>query len=193
MKVSADNESLSLRDKVLRLMNDLLERPRLLTALLALLAFCVAAASVLLTDWLQLNPCYLCIVQRSLAILVALILALVVILPRRWVSIVLLPLTGALALGGMVAAAFQSYEQWYPHDVSCTASQPNILEQAVDWLGNHYPTLFMATGFCEDKELEIFWLSLANWSFLCFCFFAIASFWLLLRQIRGNNRENACV
>lgn len=192
MKLSADNENLSPRDKVLRLTNSLLEQPRLLTALLALLAFCVAAASVLLTACLQLNPCYLCIVQRSLAILVALILALAALIARHRFSLVLLPLTGSLALVGMVAAAFQSYEQWYPHDVSCMASQPNLLEQAVDWLGNQYPTLFMATGFCEDKELEIFGLSLANWSFLCFSFLAIATFWLLLRQIRGNKEVKAC-
>lgn len=182
----------SLRDKVLVLINYFLVRPRLLTLFLALIALGVAAVSVLLTAWLKLNPCYLCIVQRTLAVLVALLLGLVVVVNRRAFTFVLLPLVGLLALGGMTAGAFQSYEQWYPAEVTCMASQPNILEQAVDWLGNQYPNLFMATGFCEDKELEIFGLSLANWSFLCFCFFAMATFWLLLRQIRGNNEVKAC-
>ena len=184
MNVSTDNESGSLRDKALRLMNRMLERPRLLTALLALFAFCVAAASVLLTAWLQLNPCYLCIVQRSLSVLVAACLGLSVLIHRRAFTIISLPLSALLSLGGMVAAAFQSVEQWYPHDVSCSVAQPNILEKAVDWLGNQYPTLFLATGFCEDKELEILGLSLANCSFLCFTLFVVGAIVLLVRQIR---------
>lgn len=190
MKVSADNKNLSPRDKAFRLMNCLLKRPRLLTALLALFAFCVAAASVLLTAWLQLNPCYLCIVQRSLSVLVAACLGLCVLINRRAFAVISLPLSALLSLGGMVAAAFQSVEQWYPHDVSCIASRPNILERAVDWLGNQYPTLFMATGFCEDKELEILGLSLANWSFLCFTVFAVGAIWLFVRQIRNTAADN---
>ena len=190
MNVSADNENVSHRDKVLRFVNHMLERPRLLTALLALFAFCVAAASVLLTAWLQLNPCYLCIVQRSLSVLVAAFLGLSVLINRRAFAVFSLPLSALLSLGGMVAATFQSVEQWYPHDVSCSVAQPNILEKAVDWLGNQYPTLFMATGFCEDKELEILGLSLANWSFLCFTVFTVGAIWLFVRQIRNAAADN---
>lgn len=184
MNVSADHEDVPWPDNALRLLNGLLDRPRLLTGLLALFAFCVAAATVLLTEWLHLNPCYLCIVQRSLAMLVALFLALAVVVHRHSVSLVFLPLTGLSALGGMVAAAFQSYEQWYPHDVSCIANEPNLLEKMVDWLGNQYPTLFMATGFCENKELEIFGLSLANCAFLCFSLIIVAVIWLLRQLIK---------
>lgn len=189
MNLPTNHENVALPAKALHLMNGLLEHPRLLAGLLALFAFCVAAASVLLTAWLQLNPCYLCIVQRSLVSLVALFLVLAVVIHRRVVSLVLLPLTGLLALGGMIAAAFQSYEQWYPAQLSCLASQPNILEKTVDWLGVRYPSLFLATGFCEDKELEIIGLSLANWSFLCFSLFVFGAFWLLRLQVRQSGAE----
>lgn len=186
MQETAENAKTMNGNKIRQIMAYFLERPRLMAGLLALLAFGVATTSVLLTAWLNLHPCYLCIVQRSLSVLVAVFLALAVVTHARFCGPFSYALAGLLSLCGMVAAAFQSAEQWYPDNLSCTFTQPNILEKAVDWLGNYYPTLFMATGFCEDRELEIFKLSLANWSFLCFTVFALGAFWLLWGRLRKN-------
>jgi protein dithiol:quinone oxidoreductase len=48
------------------------------------------------------------------------------------------------------------------------AGTPGLLERWVEWLGQQAPTLFMATGFCEDEGLSILGLSLANWALILF-------------------------
>lgn len=171
----------SVGDRIGLLMGSLARHPRRVLLALAAIAVGVAAASILLTTWLHLNPCYLCIVQRTLSALVALSLGVAAWNGLRTCGRLCLFLSGLLSLGGMTAAGFQSWEQWYPHEISCLASEPNILEKAVDWLGSRNPTLFMASGFCENKELEIVGLSLANWSFICFAGFALGAIFLLVR------------
>lgn len=97
---------------------------------------------------------------------------------------------GLIALAGVGVAGFQSWEQWYPELVGgCTGAEPGLIEQLVEWLGVRWPRLFMATGFCESKELVILGLSLANWSFLAYAgFTAMASliFALSLNFQKGN-------
>jgi len=56
------------------------------------------------------------------------------------------------------------------------------IEQVVEWLGRLQPTLFMATGFCEDVALVILGLSLAQWSLLAFLLGLGLSLWLLSRS-----------
>jgi len=41
------------------------------------------------------------------------------------------------------------------------------------------PELFLATGFCEEKELEILGLSLANWALVSFSAFLVLTLFAL--------------
>lgn len=50
--------------------------PRPLWAFLALITAAVALGSLVLTPWLDLEPCHLCIFQRTLFMLMALLAAL---------------------------------------------------------------------------------------------------------------------
>lgn len=153
------------------------------TAWGALAAFCAltAGASLGLTAWLDLNPCHLCIFQRLLFMAMAL-LALAAALGNgriRWA-------TGlgfaAAALGGMATAAYQSWLQWQPPgSITCAGSQPGPIERFVEWLGQLQPELFLATGFCEDKELTILGLSLANMAFIAYAALGAFALWLLKR------------
>ncbi|HYN78097.1 MAG TPA: disulfide bond formation protein B [Lamprocystis sp. (in: g-proteobacteria)] len=145
--------------------------PRPLWIVLALLCAAVVLASFALTVWLNLNPCYLCIFQRTLFMLLCL-LAVLTAIGERWVQrLVWVPgglfLLGALTGGG--AAAYQSWLQLQPPgSISCVGGHPGLIERLVEWLGQQAPTLFMATGFCEDAALVILGLSLANWALLVF-------------------------
>jgi len=165
----------------------LTDHPRQALAVLALAACGVATASILLTHWLRLNPCYLCIFQRLLSIKLALCFGLGALLPWRSGRQIFTLFAGLIALCGLGAAGFQSWEQWYPEVVgSCVGTEPNLIERLVEWMGSQWPSLFMVSGLCESKELEILGLSLANWSFLAFTGFAMAAFYLLWLGLKQN-------
>lgn len=137
--------------------------------ILALASAVLVAGSLLLTAALDLQPCYLCIFQRLLfMILVVVGLAAVFSAStglRRAVGVLGLP----IALLGAGTAAYQSWLQRQPVDtVSCLSGEPGLIERLVEWLGQFSPGLFLATGFCEDDGLVILGLTLANWSLLAF-------------------------
>lgn len=163
--------------------------PRLIWIFLALTTAAVALASLILTPWLDLEPCHLCIFQRTLFMLLALLAALTAVLPHpgwtrlgaRLSALLFLALT---ALGSGVAA-YQSWLQWQLIDeVSYISGPPGPIERLVEWLGQQSPALFMASGFCEDKQLVIQGLSLANWAFLVFVAALAAGTWALWRDWR---------
>lgn len=98
---------------------------------------------------------------------------------------------GLIALAGVGFAGFQSWEQWYPELAGgCTGAEPGLIERLVEWLGIRWPRLFMATGFCESKELVILGLSLANWSFLAYAGFASMTSSILFYP-SNSRKENA--
>jgi len=136
--------------------------------LLAIITATVAAASIVLTPVFDLDPCYLCIFQRLLFIVLALFAALA----ASGISL-MTTLAGllfiAVSAGGVIVAVYQSWLQWQPADtVSCVSEKPNFIEQLIEWLGERLPSLFLASGFCEDRGLVIFGLSLANLAGLVF-------------------------
>ena len=160
--------------------------PRLLWMLLALITAAVALASLVLTPWLKLEPCHLCIFQRTFFMLMALLAGLTAALSHPdWRSLgarlSALIFLGLAALGSGVAA-YQSWLQWQPMDqVSCIGGPPGPIERLVEWLGQQVPALFLASGFCEDRQLVILGLSLANWAFLVFVAALAAGAWALWR------------
>lgn len=142
--------------------------PRVIWLLLAAITATVALGSLILTPWFDLDPCYLCIFQR----LLFMVLALLAVLAASGISgltTIAALLFSAIAAGGAMVAAYQSWLQWQPaNSVSCVGGQPNLIEQLVEWLGEKLPSLFLASGFCEDRALVIFGLSLANVAGLMF-------------------------
>ncbi|MCX8146085.1 MAG: disulfide bond formation protein B [Azovibrio sp.] len=135
-------------------------------------ALALVVAGWALQEWYRLNPCPLCIFQRLLYLLLAVVALLGAALPRaqRGASLGV----AALAVAGLATAAYQSLMQAFPDVVSeCSYVDPGPIERLVDWLGMQYPPLFMATGFCGSREWEFLGLSMANWSLLCFAAFAV--------------------
>lgn len=156
--------------------------PRMIWILLAVLSVSVALASLILTPWLNLDPCHLCIFQRLLFMLMALVATVAALAeypggPRLAVQVSGLAFLVLAAIGGGVAT-YQSWLQFQPADtVSCVGGQLGPIEELVEWLGQQSPSLFMASGFCEDRELVILGLSLANWAFMIFILAAGLAAW----------------
>lgn len=148
----------------------------------------LAIASLVLTVWLDLHPCHLCIFQRLLFMLIA-ILALVAALlvspgGRRLPGVLVLGLAGL----GIATAVYQTWLQAQPPgSISCVGGQPDLIEQMVEWLGQQVPSLFLATGFCEEAELVIFGLSLAHWALLSFTACLMSAAWALLADRRTGH------
>ena len=130
---------------------------------------------------MHIQPCYLCNFQRFLymsLIVFGLGGLLINGWPRFWAA-----LYGATALGGVAAAAYQSWMQYAPQSVvECGIGERTLIEQFVDWLGMQWPQMFMVTGFCTSRDWVFLGLSLANWSVLCFLGLAAIAGWLLFRR-----------
>jgi len=154
--------------------------PRLIWLALGMTGAALAVGSLLLTTWLALQPCHLCIFQRLLFMLIAVAGLAAALTPAgRVAGLFILPL--AAAGGG--AAGYQSWLQQQPADlVSCIAGEPGLIERLVEWLGQQIPALFLATGFCEDEALVILGLSLANWALLVFLATLLAAAWALFAR-----------
>jgi len=159
--------------------------PRAVWLATAAAAAAVVLASLVLTAWLALDPCHLCIFQRLLFMLIA-GLGLLAALTRGLVQRLLGGLLVLAAAAGAASAAYQSWLQEQPPDaISCIGGQPGLIERLVEWLGQQVPALFLATGFCEEKELLMLGLSLANWALLCFLLTLAAAWWALRRGARS--------
>jgi len=82
-----------------------------------------------------------------------------------------------------VGTATASYQTWLqlqpPGSASCAGSKPNLIEQLVYFLSDNIPSLFEVSGLCEDQELVILGLSLANWALVSFLSAVIAAVWAL--------------
>lgn len=156
--------------------------PRYLWLVLALAAGGLVAGSLILTAWLDLHPCHLCIFQRLLLMVIAFLGIAAFLLRGGWRRLtggLTLPLSGL----GVGVAGYQSWLQTQPSgSIACAGGEPGAIERLVEWLGQQVPELFLATGFCADEELVILGLSLANWALIAFlAFFGIALRALLMR------------
>ena len=99
---------------------ELLNQPRRVWGLLC--ATCVGLLSfgMYLQHVVGLEPCPMCIVQRYVMILVALLALLGAFLPGRKTSLIVGSWLVLLSVGGAYVAARQSWLQWYPPEVvSC--------------------------------------------------------------------------
>lgn len=160
--------------------------PRKIWLTLAAIAVGMGVGSILLTDWLQLDPCHLCIFQRLLFLAFGVLALGAVLAIGRLGSRLLGTLAFATTILGTGVAAYQSWLQIRPNEAGpCIGSELGPIEQLVEWLGQEWPTLFLATGFCDDMGLVFLGLSLANWALIGFLVCLAGAAWALRRQERA--------
>jgi protein dithiol:quinone oxidoreductase len=159
-------------------------RARAFMFFLAGSAFALVGVAVALTEGLNLHPCHLCIVQRLLDLLIGMaFLGAAFGDTKRTVVLSGLGVAGVISLVGLGVAGYQSWIQWFPDPTAlCGPGETGVLELALEGLGRLWPTLFMASGTCESRELVILGLALSNWSFLGYLMFGASSIALALRQ-----------
>jgi disulfide bond formation protein DsbB len=130
-----------------------------------------------------LEPCPMCIVQRyaDTAVLIFAILAAAV--SKRAVLLGASALLLASACFGAFVAARQSWLQWYPPEVvSCGRDFYGMIENFP--INRALPMIFKGSGDCSKVDWTLLGGSIANWSFVWFCFAAVVALTLLVRQIR---------
>ncbi len=138
---------------------------------LAVVSLGLLAGGLALGEAFRLQPCYWCNFQRFLYWVLA------------CVGLAGALLAGLTALAGVFAAGKQSWMQYAPQNaVECGFGDPTLVERLVDWLGSVWPSMFMVTGLCKDKDWVFLGLSLANWSGVCFCVLFGVSLWALFRR-----------
>ena len=114
-----------------------------------------------------LVPCPMCIVQRYVMVLMALVALLGVVLPSRRVSLGVGNALLLLGTGGAYVAARQTWLQWYPPEfASCGRDFYGMIETFP--LQRAIPMIFKGGGDCTKVDWTFLGGSIANWSFLAF-------------------------
>jgi len=158
---------------------------RLLWSLLGAGCLALVVGSLILTVWLDLRPCALCIFQRLLFIVLGLLaLAAAGLGPRR-AALVPGLLVLSCALAGVGISAYQVWLQLQPPDsASCGGGPLGFIDPLVDWLGERLPTLFLATGFCDEAGPPILGLGLAQWALVGFSACVVGALWAIAARRR---------
>ncbi len=117
----------------------------------------------------DLDPCPWCVVQRLIFVAVGLI-SLVAALhrPGPVMAVFYAILGSATALGGAVAAGYHVYLQ--ADDARASACVGSTVERFLDQtdVGSWIPPLLQYDGPCTLKPWSFLWLSIPEWSLICF-------------------------
>ena len=123
----------------------------------------------------------MCIVQRYLMVLMALVAAVGAAISAGRLQMISCALAAALAGAGAFVAARQSWLQWFPPEsYSCGRDFYGMIETFP--LKRAIPMIFRGSGDCTKIDWTFLGLSIANWSFLAFVALGLLCVALLLRM-----------
>lgn len=140
---------------------------RVLLALSLLLFGMLLFGTFYLQMHLGLVPCPMCVVQRYVYVLMAVVLLLAGLTPKRCVHVAAGWLAVALAAFGLFTAGRQSWLQWYPPEFFSCGRDPFSMVNQIG-LAEVLPKVFAGQGDCTAVDWAFLGLSIANWSFLAF-------------------------
>ena len=162
---------------------NLIPSPRKTFLLIALTCVGLLAFGLYLQHGVGLEPCPMCIVQRYLMVLIAVVAALVAATKGRISHLIGAALLVPLAGLGAFVAANQSWLQWYPPElVSCGRDFYGMIETFP--LKRAIPMIFKGSGDCSKIDWTFLGLSIANWSFLCFIAIGVVAAVVFARRWR---------
>lgn len=157
--------------------------PAKVATVLGLVSTGLVGASFYVQHVLGIDPCPLCLVQRFTYLgLIPAFLAAAVAPGGGRAQRALLWTAGALALGGLAVAGYQTYLQLSPapEAVRCSASLAYMLDSMA--FTEVLAQLLRATGDCSDTSFTIVGLTLAQASVLVFLGFILTLAQLLWRR-----------
>lgn len=152
--------------------------PFIVTFFLCLGLFC---GGVAMAELLRLAACPLCIIQRMLYLLLALVAGLGGLAGGRSGQRLAAMGMAAVAGTGAFVASYQVWIQRFARGVSCTGDEP-WWERFVNWAGEQAPLLFQPNGLCSDPAWKMLGLSIAEWSLLAFSALLVLSLRTLFRR-----------
>ena len=133
----------------------------------------------------RLRP--LCIFQRMLFMLIVVLAGVGLAVPRSLFRVVAIAIA-TVSLGGFAVAAYQCWMQEFPGSVaSCGYADPTLIEQIVDWAGMQNPYFFLATGYCERKEIALLSASWAQLAAAAFLSVGMTGCWLAIMRMRNES------
>ena len=160
--------------------------PRGVLGLLAAACVALLAFGLYLQHVVGLEPCPMCIVQRYALMLVAVVAAAAALLRPRGAHLAGAGLVVLFSGFGAFVAARQSWLQWFPPEIaSCGRDFYGMIETFP--LRRAIPMIFRGSGDCTKIDWTFLGLSIANWSFVWFVFFAVVGLVLLVRQWRKRD------
>jgi disulfide bond formation protein DsbB len=158
----------------------------LLWLAIALVGMALVAGSFIMVAWLKLQPCPLCIAQRTLFMLMGVVALVAFFTHRNLAGRIAGGLTVLTALSGAAVAGYQVWMQHQPANMFSCGADTNFVEDIVYWLGQQVPVLFDSPGVCQETALLIFGYSLAVWALVAFSASALLGGWALLRSGRSR-------
>ena len=157
--------------------------PRRIFAVVSLGCVALLVFGLHLQHVVGLEPCPMCIVQRYAMVLVALVAGFAATRSGRGALLTSSLLLMLISGFGAFVAARQSWLQWYPPEVlSCGRDLYGMIENFP--LQRVVPMIFKGSGDCSAVDWTLLGGSIANWSFVWFCFAALVALTLLLRQVK---------
>ena len=165
---------------------ELLDRPARVWALLSLACMTLLSFGLYLQHGVGLEPCPMCIVQRYVMVLVAVVAALGAVWSGRRSSLFVGGMITLLSGSGVYVAARQSWLQWYPPEVvSCGRDFYGMIETFP--LKQAIPMIFKGGGDCSMVDWTFLGGSIANWSFVCFMSIALLALVTSVRLWRSTD------
>lgn len=132
------------------------------------ISLALAVGGVLLGQFMHLAACPLCIVQRMLYLLLAVVAGAAIPFATRPIGRRL----GALAVGLVAGtgAGVAGYQVWIQRVSPATSCSGRLAwwEEIVESAGELVPFLFRSSGLCSDPAWKLLNLSIAEWSLLAF-------------------------
>jgi len=131
-----------------------------------------------LQEWLGLEPCPMCILQRyAFFAIAALALVGAIWNPRGAALKTVSVLVVVCAIAGGGVAARHSYVQHFPPKVeTCGTDLEGIINTLP--LGEAFPKIFQGTGSCSAITWKLLGLSIPEWALVWFAIFALAAIWV---------------
>ncbi|BDU58073.1 hypothetical protein LMORI2_10550 [Limnohabitans sp. MORI2] len=144
-----------------------LDHPRRIWLFILLTCAGLLSFGMYLQHVVGLVPCPMCIVQRYVMVLMALVAVLGAGLSGRKTALIAGSWLVLLAGGGAYVAARQTWLQWYPPEVvSCGRDFYGMIETFP--LQRAIPMIFKGGGDCSKVDWTFLGGSIANWSFVAF-------------------------
>jgi disulfide bond formation protein DsbB len=165
---------------------ELLDRTSRVWGLICLACLGLLSFGLYLQHVVGLEPCPMCIVQRYVMVLIALVAGVGARLSGRQTCLFVGGLLTVLSVSGAYVAARQSWLQWYPPEVvSCGRDFYGMIETFP--LKRAIPMIFKGGGDCSVVDWTFLGGSIANWSFVCFVGIALLALVTTVRLWRSTD------